>query len=231
VTGQSRAVMADWLALHGLTVAECRALLVPADPQVARRVPDPAYAGPPPWPAVIAALAEALPMGAAVMDQIRTGVRIDLAPDPVRFPRPFTLHDDGQGLPFVSCPLKGRMSDLIVMAHEAGHVCQIVASGRTDLPPVLRETAACLAEHLVARVLGGALPRLAEARDARLRDRSNPILARALGDMDTPYDNVWNYPPARTLARRAAAGLPDAMLWQIFAGELTVTGLAALTAT
>jgi hypothetical protein len=136
-----QAVMADWLALHGLDVATCRARLVQIRITAAKPAPDPATV----QKAVFDALILALPAGQRVLDRIRTEARIDLAPDPVRFPRAFTLHDDGRGLPFVSCPLKGRISDLLLLGHEIGHACQSLASGRADLRPVQRETAAYLA--------------------------------------------------------------------------------------
>ena len=231
MTGGSRAVMADWLALHGLSAGICLQLLAPVAAPLPRRVADPAYAGPPPWPAVLTAFAAALPQSGSSLDRIRAGVQIDFAPDLSRFPVPFTLHRGGAGLPFMSCPLEGRLSDLLVLAHELGHACQFLASGRTDLSPVQRETAACLAERLVLPGLmpiDPAIARLQAARDARLLVRGSAILRRALDDPASPYDNAWNYPIARSLAARAALDLPPADLWQIFTADRSLADLLRL---
>ena len=180
-------------------------------------------------------MGRALPSAAAVLARIRAEVRVDLSPDPRRFPRAFTLHDDGRGLPFISCPMKGRVSDLLLLAHELGHACQILASGRPDLPPLLRETAAYLAEEQVCAAIaeaeperGAVLGALHRARTARIMDREGRALARALEEPAATYTYGWNYPIARDLAARAARHLTPEAQWRVFTGAARLTELAAL---
>lgn len=232
MTGPHGAAMAGWLALHGLDAAACRAVLVGAGtaPRPSRRLPDPMLDDPAPWSGVIAALGKALPAAAGVLARIAADVRIDLAPDPRRFPRAFTLHDDGRGLPFISCPVKGRASDLLILAHELGHACQIVASGGSDLPPVLRETAAYLAEDLVLRTSGRAavLTPIQLARTERILARDGTVLLRALEDPGASYSYGWNYPIARLLAARAARHLSADAQWRVYTGAASLPELIGL---
>jgi hypothetical protein len=233
MAGRPRASMADWLALHGLDRGACLRVLDSApDPGAGqRRAKDPPYQGRPPWPAVLAAIVRALPLAAPVLARLAREVPVDLAPDPARFPRPFTLHDAGGGVPFVSCPLTGRLSDLLDLAHEAGHACQILAGGGAELPPVLRETAACLAERLVVQVIGPdhpEMPALLERRQARLVSRHAAALRTALDDRVSPYLYGWNYPLAAILARRAAATSAPDRLWAILQGQMPLPRLVAM---
>lgn len=215
----ARPGLSAWLALHGLTAAMLERHLAP---------PPDLPPGPPPDPPlpvaatpddILARLMRAAPALAPALDQVQTRARFDLAPDRARFPRAFTLHDDGSGRPFVSCPCDGRAGDLLRLAHEIGHACQILANPGADLPPVLRETAAYLAEGLlVAGALAEGDP-LAPALAARARADSHAIAARdgarlraALADAaaDPPYSYRWNYPLARRLAQAALDGWPPA---------------------
>jgi hypothetical protein len=228
--------MADWLALHGLGAEDCRALLSSAPGEVPHPAPeDPALSVTEAWPLVLQAMGRTLPSAAGLLARIGTEVRVDLSPDPRRFPRAFTLHDDGRGLPFISCPVKGRLSDLLMLAHELGHACQIVASGRSDLPPLLRETAAYLAEEQVCAAIaeaeperGAVLGALHRARTARIIDREGKALIRALEDPVAPYTYGWNYPIARDLAARARRHLPPEAQWRVFTGAASLTKLSAL---
>jgi hypothetical protein len=221
--------MSDWLALHGVTAGQVLALLGagPADGPV--RATDSPQAGPPPWPMVLTALAQALPAATPMLDRIAREGKILLHPSPTLGSRPFTLHDDGSGLPLIHCPLTGRLSDLIRLAHELGHVCQILASGPAN--PMVREVAACLSERLVVGALAGHLPDLLAlhaARDRRATARSAASLRAALADPVCPYHNDWNYAPARLIARRAVDALPRDALWPLICGARTMPELLAL---
>jgi hypothetical protein len=184
---------------------------------------------------VVGALALALPPAAEVLARIGAEAWIDLAPDPQRFPRAFTLHDDGRGLPYISCPLRGRTSDLLVLAHELGHACQILASGRSDLPPIQREAAAYLAEVLVTEAIGRTEPgsgailsALHRSGTDRIMRREGRALAQALGDPAAPYSYGWNYPLAREVAARAARHLGPEARWGIYTGAMDLRQLMAL---
>lgn len=228
--------MADWLALHGLSAEDCRALLQSAlhnAPHYAAK--DPAFSPAEVWPGVLKAMGSALPSAATVLARIRAEVRVDLSPDLQRFPRAFTLHDDGRGLPFISCPLKGRLSDLLLLAHELGHACQILASNEPDLPPLLRETAAYLAEERVCAAIAKVEPKwsimlraLHRARTARIMDRDGRELSRALENSVATYTYCWNYPIARNLAARAERHLTPKAQWRVFTGAAGLTDLSIL---
>lgn len=220
--------MADWLALHGLDVATCRARLVQIKMTAAKPAPDPDMDPATVQKAVFDALILALPAGQRVLDRIRTEARIDLAPDPVRFARAFTLHDDGRGLPFVSCPLKGRISDLLLLGHEIGHACQSLASDRADLPPVQRETAAYLAEQLICAAAGPLVRAVHRARTGRIIARDGAALSLALDAANAPYHYNWNYPLARDLAARAVAHLNADAQWGVFTGSIDMPQLLRL---
>jgi hypothetical protein len=221
------ATLVDWLALHGLSAAECRARLQP-DSRAHPPAPDPAFAQADVLPTVLAALRNALPDAASVLDRINNDVRIDLNPDTQRFPRAFTLHVDGRGLPFISCPLKGRCSDLLLLAHEIGHACQSLANGKTDLPPMQRETAAYLAEELVCAASGLALRAVHQARTARIMARDGAVLLDALDTPNAAYHYNWSYPLARDLAARAVMHLDSAAHWQLFTGGVDLAQLLRL---
>lgn len=226
------ALVADWLALNGISAGDCQDRLRQIKAAAAPPAPDPALPSTEVLPMVMAGLGKAWPDAAATLGRIRSEIRIDLAPDLSRFPRAFTLHDDGRGLPFVSCPLQGRLSDLLILAHEIGHACQILASGQTDQPPVLRETAAYLAEEQVLVTLAPDIPGLAalhRSRTARMMKRDGAALLRALQAPQTPYDYGWNYPLARDLARRAQARLSPAEQWQLFSGKIGLPRLLQLS--
>jgi hypothetical protein len=225
------ALVADWLALHGINAEDCRNRLRQMPVDAAPPAPDPAFPSTEVLPMIIAALGRAWPDAVATLGRIGADVRIDLSPDLSRFPRAFTLHDDGRGLPFVSCPIKGRVSDLLVLAHEIGHACQILASGQPDLPPVLRETAAYLAEEVMLVSQGPTVPGLTtlhRTRTARMMRRDGAALLRALQAPETPYDYGWNYPIARDLAQRAGVRLAAAEQWQVFSSKIGLPRLLQL---
>lgn len=203
VTDPAQATLADWLTLHGVTAAALRPFLVPAPPAPPLGTRPPPFA---PTPVTVAAtLARALPPLEPTLARLLDVARFDLAPDPARFPRAFTLADDGTGRPFVSVPLDGTAADLLVLAHEIGHACQALTPDAPLLPPIQRETAALLCEHTLAQ----ADPRLAPDLAFRLARMSRhvPALARALDSPQAPYRYEWNYPVALTLAARATLRL------------------------
>lgn len=224
--------MPEWLALHGLDADACRERLVQGASSEPQTAPDPAFPVAEVLPEVLAALGRALPAAAVILDRVRAELRIDLAPDLNRFPRAFTLHDDGRGVPFVSCPLKGRCSDLLLLAHEVGHACQLLANGTPHLPPVLRETAAYLAEELVwanaDSAEHGVLRALHRARTVRMMARDGRALLDALDAPKAAYRYDWNYPIARDLAERAAVHLTQMAQWQVFTGQICLPQLLKL---
>jgi hypothetical protein len=230
--------LVPWLALHGIDAETCTRLLGAPKTGSALKAPDPPLSHIAPWPVAMASLGQALPQATDILDHIARDVRIDTMPDRQRFPRAFTLHDDGHGLPFVSCPFTGRSSDLLMAAHELGHVCQILPGQSTrghaaHLPPVLRETAAFLAEELVIAAtkeaaLSSTLRALHGAHSARIAARHRPALLAAIADPTHPYTYGWNYPIARQLATFVAKSAPPDLQWQVMRGKLSLHDIIAL---
>lgn len=223
----AQARMADWLNLHGITAAQARALL-PELPRQPAPAPNPVLASDQLIATVTRALSQALPQGREALARIGSEVVINLSPDPARFPRAFTAHDPVTGRLHISCPTKGKAVDLLILAHEFGHVVQALEN-TVKIAPVLRETAAYLAEAALVRgldpsdPLAGTLQSLLTARRARSLIRQVPPLIRALSDPDATYDYGWNYPVAATLAARAGD-----LGWAIQRGRFTdIAGLLA----
>jgi hypothetical protein len=203
----STATFADWLDLHGIT-AEALAAWIPDD-RPAPRPPDPPLAVAATPEEVTAALALSLPSLGALLKRVCTDVLFDLAPDLQQFPRAFTIDDLGDGRPFVSCPCRGRTSDLLRLAHEIGHALQAMAGPAAHLHPIQREMGAFIAEDAATHALWAAhraLGPLLTARQAKVV-RHAPSLRAAFHEPSTPYSYAWNYPAARSLASRAIAVL------------------------
>ena len=222
-----KAVMADWLALHGVTAQACRAVLARAA-SVAAKVADPDWAQDPgdTWRQVADFLTPFFPAGDGLAQRTWTLTRTDFSGTDRVSARAFTLHDDGTGRPVVVFWPKGRLSDLTTLAHEFGHAAQIVASGGAAMPPALREVCACLAEHLVLKGLAVKDPEtVRRARRWRagrgLRQRQE--LWEALDSPDATYCYDWNYPLARAVVA-GMADLPPADLARLFAGRMALAG-------
>jgi hypothetical protein len=158
-----------------------------------------------------AAIAQELPLLAALLARVRSEVRFDLRPDMARFPRAFTIDDAGDGHPLVSCPCTGRTSDLLLLAHEIGHALQALTRPVSPLPPIQREIAAFIVEEAAERRLRATYPAtgpILAARQARVT-RHGPDLSAALNAPQTRYHYAWNYPVARAIAAYAAITLPS----------------------
>lgn len=223
--------MADWLALHGLTAQHCRTILTWDLPPAATRPADPVWPMAPRamWTLIADCLRAGLPTDAIAETAATT--RLHLHTDPG--PRAFTLHDDGAGRPVVSARLTGKLSDLLTLAHEFGHAVQITASG-PQMPPVLREVCAGLAERLVMTELArrgtdeaALLPALFAARGQRTQGQTRRDLAALLDAPATPYAYRWNYPLARRIVARLAPDMASDRIWPVFQGRRTLAEIVA----
>jgi hypothetical protein len=237
--------MAEWLELHDLDATRIRTILArvqrldlgAASSRRAAR----ASSQPNPMPAMQAwalaarALARQCPAVTGAAERTHLQARTNFAPDEARFPRAFTLHDDGSGHPYVSCPYRGTVGDLMAVAHEFGHAAQLSASRGVQLPPVLREVCAFLCELALLAALQGDDPRCfalaLRVWQADTRKQLTGDLARletALLDETTPYSYQWNYPVARILAIEANQALGPEEIGLLFGGHLKTPNVCLL---
>lgn len=237
--------MAEWLELHDLDATRLRTILA----RVRRLELGAAYSRraaraslqPNPMPALQAwavsarALARQCPPVSCAAERTHIQARTNFAPDEARFPRAFTLHDDGSGHPYVSCPYHGTVGDLMAVAHEFGHAVQLSASRGVQLPPVLREVCAFVSELALLAALQGDDPQCfalaLRVWQADTRKQFTGDLARleaALLEEATPYSYQWNYPVARILAMEASQALGPEEVGLLFGGRLKTPDISLL---
>ena len=231
-----QATLADWCALHRMAPPQILHWLAQTPPPPQKQSTAPPDVTAPAqtiWHHSARAMARALPAQARAIKAARDGTQVQTAPDVARFPQAFTLHDGGNGQPYVSVPYTGTARDMLTLAHEFGHAVQITHTAPPLTPPVLREVCAFLAEHWLLDHLALVDARLAQAiaapwarsvavdQGARMQD-----LITACAAPDTAYEYAWNYPLARLLALRAAQVLDPADQWQLFTGGWSIGALA-----
>lgn len=233
------AVMADWLDLHGLTPKSCRALLQSDLPQLdqAGSQNDPAPIDLPTTEEArnlcLRALADAFPDNPTALERLETETAINFSPDLKRFPRAFTLHNDGQGRPYISCPWRGQPNDFLTLAHELGHALQLVLSDGRDMPPVTRETCAYLSEAWLVEYLltishdtAAPLHALWQRRRHQVLTQGSVALRASLATPTAPYDYNWNYPLAHRFAARIQERRTPPLIVGFFANLVPLTSLA-----
>ncbi|AAV95273.1 hypothetical protein SPO1998 [Ruegeria pomeroyi DSS-3] len=241
MSSKPASTIAGWLQLNELTAGQCETLLKLAPRSLPgtgqdRQVPSPD--GPALWALAADCLSETLPELASDILRTASQTRVDFAPDPRNYPRPFTLHMPVDGQVYVSCPLAGTPWDALTVAHEFGHALQLNCCSGVQLPPVLRETAAFVAEAVVAGALALRDTPLADpvcrAYARRTLTDLGPIAKRlraALACPDTPYDDCWNYPPARQIAQALTQGdrpLRTGIAASVFRGDAQLGALVSL---
>lgn len=232
------AVMADWLDLHGLSPETCIAILE-------SRQPSQKHTGLPKanlqldMPSTkeakglcLDALTKAFPDKPAALVHLEADTVVNFSPDLDRFPRAFTLHNDGQGRPYISCPWSGRLSDFLTLAHELGHALQIILSEARDMPPIAREICAYLSEawlidHLTAidHVTATPLKRIRQHRRNQVLSQGSSALLESLNTPTKPYDYNWNYPLAEHLASVLLERQNPSLVAAFFSGLTPLTRL------
>lgn len=233
--------LAGWLQLHGLSAQTCQVLLGLTPPLLPPPVSAPDAAipdGPALWSLIADCLAAELPTLDSDIRKTAGQTLVNFAPDPERHPRPFTLHAPVQSRVYVSCPLTGQADDVLTVSHEFGHALQLTCCPETALTPVLRETCAFLAEAIVAKALNqhdvalsGSVRAVYERRAATDLGPVARRLRAALDRPETPYDDHWNYPPARQIARHLIDGEAPCDTWlltEIFKGKTLLPTLVSL---
>lgn len=239
-------VLADWLALHQISVAQCRKVISQPLPSfwvtetVRSQTATLSYSGLQAWGLARDALICRFPMAQDHIAQTHDTVQLLLAPDPKTFPRALTLKDGGKGVPLVLCNFQGRARDVLTLAHEFGHATQIMACDAGFVPPVTRELCAFLSElallEYLKRSKSECFPQLVSVwhRAALATWRKDRlVLLHALDNLATPYDYAWNYPMARTLALHLHSRDNAVQNWGLFQGKMSllavVQGLVVAT--
>ena len=231
--------MQDWLDLHGLTMASCTSLLETVEECAKESQRTTSATDPETWPSglslwsvVVSALTVQLPDLGTDIARASTDAIVNFSPELNRHPRAFTLYIPEKNRIYTSCPLSNSAQDVVVVAHEFGHVLQLHFVADPPLVPVLRETCAFLAEELVLK----ALPELRSdlmppvscaiaASRAQALGRMRNDLLRAVKDATAPYDYNWNYPPARIMASHLAQPGNNQLRNRLFRGEISLLGL------
>lgn len=227
--------MADWLDLHGLTANDCVKILADHHPKPPSRAAQPAaisFKGAELWDMIGEVLAADLPELGPAIENVRTTTVTEFTPDKTKYPRPFTIHDIGDGRIYVSCPCEGTTSDIVRLAHEYGHAVQITASKAHSMPPVLREVCAYICESLTARSpvwekwhLTCSLLDQVQANTQRDLGPLTAKLQESLAESGAQYDYDWNYPIARCLALNLLATGQQSTLAALFRGDISLSAL------
>ncbi|NUH64326.1 hypothetical protein HTT03_03285 [Sulfitobacter sp. S0837] len=220
--------MADWLAHNGLTPALCSSILqlhpdLSAASELKAGTDPTSYTTQEAWELCARAASSRLPELEDAVHRVLNAAQVNFFPDLARYPRAFTLHDNGKGVPYISCPWQGCQNDLLTLAHEFGHALQIVASEERRMPPVLRETCASQSELWFIAELKKSDPTLSEKLARVFESRANytftrvePELRAALTKPDQQYQYQWNYPLAQSLAWQFEQQLENGTMVSVF---------------
>ena len=237
---QAKNFLPDWLTLHGLDAEKCHKILALRDESgqhtgtSAASVPQHTtqLSAVEAWQLVSRALTAAFPDDHQTVEEVRVNTKADLRRQTDAGQRPLTLHDAGNGYPYIRCGFGGRVAELIYLQHEFAHAVQLVASKGTFLAPVLRECCAFIGELALLDQLRHEDADLfadAEAtwqfQDARIFRRHQSVLEKALGAPDTPYNYNWNYPIARILSAHINKQLDQKQKWQLFSAKIDLSDL------
>jgi hypothetical protein len=228
----------DWLDLHGLTARQGESVLsrmgdrgsdCDADAVCSRPCN---LSGERAWQLAADAMLSSFPQAAGPIEHARDKAVRTFRADGARAPRPFTVPTGRDDCPAVVLSYRGRIVDLITVAHEFGHAVQIAATGGGFVPPVNREICAFVSELALLKLLLAELPALHRPALAGWRagnrnylGRHGKALALALSDPQSVYRYCWNYPIARVLASECMEHLPAAARWSIFENRIPLSGI------
>lgn len=121
---------------------------------------------------------------------------------------PYTLIEEDSDFPTLSMSFNGSAADILCVAHEFGHALQLYLAGGHFVPPMYREIAAFLAEHIFLEYIEEIQPdlsidiRVAWDLDNRIYFENDVrLLLEALKTPHiTKYNYRHNYPLARSIA-------------------------------
>jgi hypothetical protein len=226
--------LGDWLDLHALTIGQCEAVLhrtpaVRASNARARRC---VISSDTAWFVAAHAVASTFPFAALLIERVRDESIRAFSQVGRAHSRPFTVPAGPERRPYVYLNFRGRVVDLLTVAHEFGHAVQIAATDGGFVPPVTREVCAFVSELALLAWLRTTSPDLHrhvlaawEASNRRYLVRDGKALALALKDPQSVYRYGWNYPIARILASECVKQLPPDQLWAIFENQIPLAGI------
>ncbi|MFC5586089.1 hypothetical protein ACFPOD_13305 [Nitratireductor kimnyeongensis] len=178
---------------------------------------------------------------AAVLPELSSAIRTVRLRVPKNFEvqtggegRAFTYDRGRKGLPFVNCPYRETASDLLTVVHEFSHALQIVASGRSTMPPVARELCAFLGERLFLSWLRENQPSLLPLIESAWVSHNSNYFGNDLRSLVSAqecgsevYDYGWNYPIARLLAQAILQEWTDKKIASLFKSGAKAPSLLA----
>lgn len=143
--------------------------------------------------------------------------KVNLRPQTTDEIFPYAFHNVADQFPSIVCNYHADARTLMCLAHEYGHVVQLILSKRDFIPPVHRELAAFLGEKALishakknTRGLGVSLQRIFQMDSKRFLGPELAILRKALETNDSEYNYRWNYPMARLISENLCIDLGKA---------------------
>lgn len=142
---------------------------------------------------------------------------------------PVTMHSDQRHDMVIYCSYRNTVADFIALSHEYGHALQLLQSNKDFIPPIDREIAAFLSEHILLGCIANVEPALYpmfkfvwDAETYNYLHNDAAILRGALMDMATPYTYRFNYPLARLIAEALFASSEHSLIQDVFKGKSAI---------
>lgn len=149
------------------------------------------------------------------------------SPHEVPISGPVTLHAADKIT--VLCCYRNSPADLLALAHEFGHALQLVKLNGRFCPPVDREVAAFLGEHILLDYAKANQPAMYLSLASVWQEETNTYLGydakalmTALCNLDGPYTYRHNYPVARLIAAKVFASSDRELIWSVFNGASAI---------
>lgn len=207
----------DWLGLHNLyfdTVREALTKIENFHRVAPTLTPAPQFGLFPllkaenAWKLAAESLSEQLPYLELEISQVVQGCKRNFNASSQN--SPYTLIEDDSDFPTVSMSYNGSAADILCVAHEFGHVLQWYLAGGHFIPPMYREIAAFLAEHVFLEYMEKIHPDLGmdiraawELDNQIYYEKDGKLLLDALkAPQISKYNYRHNYPLARSIAAR-----------------------------
>lgn len=158
------------------------------------------------WRLAAESLSRQLPNLKPEISQVSQGCKRSFFASP--YNPPYTLIENDSDFPTIFMSFNGSAADILCVAHEFGHALQLYLASDHFIPPLHREIAAFLAEHIFLEYIEEIRPdlsidiRVAWDLDNRIYFENDiELLLEALKTPHiTKYNYRHNYPLARSIA-------------------------------